>query len=91
MVRFLCVLSVKRNAERFRLNTNYFIATLKNCGVTWQGSEGPLGRLPQRFSFLPLSLRQQPQLLACNLLLSQEDERVGQAALHRGQVLIYFS
>lgn len=59
--------------------------------VTWQGSEGSLSRLPQRFSLLPPTLRQQPLLLAADLLLSQEEQRVGQAALQRLQLLIYIS
>lgn len=55
-------------------------------GVTGEGGEGSLGRLPQGFSFLPLSLGQQPQLLVTDLVLGQEEQRVVQAALQRRQV-----
>ena len=64
---------------------------MNTVGFTRQGSEGPLSCLPHRLSLPPLRLRQQPQLLSADLLLSQKEQRVGQTALHRRQVFIYVS
>lgn len=71
--------------------TCYSFYYISKQSVTREGGEGSFSRLPQGFSFLPLALWHQPQLLVANLVLGQEEQRVGHAALQRCQVFFCVS
>lgn len=71
--------------------TCYSFCNISKQSITREGGEGSFRRLPQGFSLLPLALWQQPQLLVANLVLGQEEQRVGHAALQRCQVFFCVS